>query len=129
MTMTPESVRNKQFTTVRLREAYDMGEVDLFLDQVEHELERLIAENDSLRSRIDALQENGPSTEAAPAAAGPAVEDKPAPSPAVQSVAQASTAAAKILEKAAVSADEIVDEAKEQADKLSADSKAEALAL
>src|SRR5512141_2684286 len=30
-----ETVQNKQFTPVRLREGYDMGEVDQFLDEIE----------------------------------------------------------------------------------------------
>ncbi|MET0952672.1 MAG: DivIVA domain-containing protein, partial [Aeromicrobium sp.] len=45
MPLTPEDVRNKRFTPVRLREGYDMGEVDQFLDEVEAELERLTVEN------------------------------------------------------------------------------------
>ena len=44
MPLTPEDVRNKRFTPVRLREGYDMGEVDQFLDEVESELERLAKE-------------------------------------------------------------------------------------
>ena len=42
MPLTPEDVQNKQFTTVRLREGYDMQEVDEFLDEVEAELVRLL---------------------------------------------------------------------------------------
>ena len=38
MPLTPEDVSNKRFTPVRLREGYDMGEVDQFLDEVEAEL-------------------------------------------------------------------------------------------
>lgn len=140
MTMTPESVRNKQFETVRLREGYDMGEVDLFLDQVEHELERLNNENASLRARIETLQSDRPepapaekrpakaSEPPAPVAQAPAPE-APAPAaaqPTAQTVSQASTAAVRILEKAAISADELVNEAREQADKLTADARAEA---
>jgi DivIVA domain-containing protein len=134
MTMTPESVRNKQFETVKLREGYNMGEVDLFLDQVEHELERLINENASLRARIETLQSDQPEPAAvndAPAkvAEPPApVVQAPAPEPAapVQSVSQASTAAVRIIEKAALSADELVNEAREQADKLTRDARADA---
>ena len=37
MPLTPEDVSNKRFTPVRLREGYDMGEVDQFLDEVEAE--------------------------------------------------------------------------------------------
>ena len=49
MPLTPEDVSNKRFTPVRLREGYDMGEVDQFLDEVEAELARLTKENDDLR--------------------------------------------------------------------------------
>jgi DivIVA domain-containing protein len=136
MTMTPESVRNKQFETVRLREGYDMGEVDLFLDQVEHELERLNNENASLRARIETLQSDQPNLAPAekapekaaeqPVAAAKAPVPVPAARPPVQSVSQASTAAVRILEKAAISADELVNEAREQADKLTSDARAEA---
>ncbi len=35
MPLTPEDVSNKRFTPVRLREGYDMGEVDQFLDEFE----------------------------------------------------------------------------------------------
>ena len=41
MPLTPEDVHKKTFTPVRLREGYDMGEVDQFLDEVEVELTRL----------------------------------------------------------------------------------------
>jgi len=34
MALTPEDVRNKQFSTVRLKEGYDEDEVDEFLDRV-----------------------------------------------------------------------------------------------
>lgn len=34
MPLTPEDVSNKRFTPVRLREGYDMGEVDRFLIQL-----------------------------------------------------------------------------------------------
>lgn len=37
MALTPEDVRNKQFTPVRFREGYDEEEVDGFLDEVEAE--------------------------------------------------------------------------------------------
>ena len=63
MPLTPEDVSNKRFTPVRLREGYDMGEVDQFLDEVESELERLLKENDDLRSKLAAAQ---PATAAAP---------------------------------------------------------------
>ena len=60
MPLTPEDVSNKRFTPVRLREGYDMGEVDQFLDEVEAELERLLAENDDLRTKLAAAQGGEP---------------------------------------------------------------------
>src|SRR3954452_8577521 len=59
MPLTPEDVSNKRFTPVRLREGYDMGEVDQFLDEVEAELERLNKENDDLRTKLSAAQRGG----------------------------------------------------------------------
>ena len=74
MPLTPEDVSNKRFTPVRLREGYDMGEVDQFLDEVEAELARLTRENDDLRSKLSAAQSGAPE---APAAA----PEPPAPTP------------------------------------------------
>lgn len=54
MALSPEDVRNKQFTTVRLREGYDEDEVDAFLDEVEAELTRLLRENEDLRAKLAA---------------------------------------------------------------------------
>ena len=59
MPLTPEDVSNKRFTPVRLREGYDMGEVDQFLDEVEAELARLTRENDDLRQKLQAAQQGG----------------------------------------------------------------------
>ena len=59
MPLTPEDVSNKRFTPVRLREGYDMGEVDQFLDEVEAELARLTKENEDLRSKLSAAQGAG----------------------------------------------------------------------
>ena len=58
MALTPDDVRNKQFTTVRLREGYDEDEVDAFLDEVEAELARLLRENDELRQRLMSAQQS-----------------------------------------------------------------------
>ena len=60
MPLTPEDVRNKRFTPVRLREGYDMGEVDQFLDEVEAELERLTVENEELRAKVAAASTGEP---------------------------------------------------------------------
>ncbi|HZK36597.1 MAG TPA: DivIVA domain-containing protein [Aeromicrobium sp.] len=62
MSLTPEVVRNKRFTPVRLREGYDMGEVDQFLDEVEAELERLTVENEDLRRKVEAASSGEPTS-------------------------------------------------------------------
>src|SRR4051812_34340013 len=61
MPLTPEGVSNKRFTAVRLREGYDMTEVDQFLDEVEAELARLYRENDELRAKLGIV---GPQSDA-----------------------------------------------------------------
>src|SRR3954454_9771560 len=88
MPLTPEDVSNKRFTPVRLREGYDMGEVDQFLDEVEAELARLTRENDDLRTKLSAAQSGAgePAAPAAPAAEAfapqpVAAEPPPAPEP------------------------------------------------
>ncbi len=132
MPLTPEDVSNKRFTPVRLREGYDMGEVDQFLDEVEAELARLTKENDDLRSKLASAQ--GAPVERAPEP--PKVEKAPEPAPVpvaapvaaaatspvetirVETVPQASNAAARLLEIATRNADELVEEAKNEADKI-----------
>src|SRR4051812_5568101 len=135
MTLTPEDVSNKRFTPVRLREGYDMGEVDQFLDEVEAELERLNKENDDLRTKLSAAQSGA--VAAAPLPPAPVFEKAPepvlAPTPPppapvavaapvqefkVSTVADASSAAARLLEIATRNADELVSDAKEEADKI-----------
>ena len=131
MPLTPEDVSNKRFTPVRLREGYDMGEVDQFLDEVEAELARLTRENDDLRSKLASAQQGGTAPAQAPAPAEqkapePVKAPEPAPAPAaaptetikVATVAEASSAAARLLEIATRNADELVDDAKSQADKI-----------
>jgi DivIVA domain-containing protein len=124
MPLTPEDVSNKRFTPVRLREGYDMGEVDQFLDEVEAELARLTRENDDLRTKLSAAQQSGGSTavsaptqQRAERVQPRAPEPTPAPeTPKVTTVADASSAAARLLEIATRNADELVTEAKNQAD-------------
>jgi len=142
MPLTPEDVSNKRFTPVRLREGYDMGEVDQFLDEVEAELARLTAENDELRAKLAAAQSGSPSSEAAttqltavPEAPAPeppapvvAAPQPPAAAPAqtaggvetirIETVPEASNAAARLLEIATRNADELVEEAKNEADRI-----------
>jgi len=139
MPLTPEDVSNKRFTPVRLREGYDMGEVDQFLDEVEAELARLTKENDDLRAKLSAAQTGGGSfQDNPPTAQTPAVQERapepeptPAPEPVaaaaapaapqtirVETVPEASNAAARLLEIATRNADELVDQAKNEADKI-----------
>jgi len=50
MALTPQDVANKQFTTVRFKEGYDLDEVDNFLDEVELTLNAITLEVQDLRS-------------------------------------------------------------------------------
>jgi DivIVA domain-containing protein len=142
MPLTPEDVSNKRFTPVRLREGYDMGEVDQFLDEVEAELARLTRENDDLRAKLAAAQSGAvdsapaPTPEPVPEPVAAAPQAEPAPTqqtPAVdtmgavaagvetirvETVGDASNAAARLLELASRNADQLVEDAKSEADKI-----------
>jgi DivIVA domain-containing protein len=155
MPLTPEDVSNKRFTPVRLREGYDMGEVDQFLDEVEAELDRLIAESNDLRAKLDAAT-GGTSSAAATPVVSPVADrpdaaeadddeagtpgetgDKPAvtgsvaaaaPRETIQVVtaAEASSAALRLLELATKNADEVVAEAKQEAEEIVGSARTEA---
>src|SRR6059058_4755718 len=142
MPLTPEDVSNKRFTPVRLREGYDMGEVDQFLDEVESELARLTRENDDLRAKLSAAQSGAVDSAPAPMPEPPAPEPmaampEPEPEPVptqqtpavgavaagvetirVETVGDASNAAARLLELASRNADQLVEDAKSEADKI-----------
>src|ERR1700731_2895259 len=75
MPLTPADVRNKQFSTTRLRPGYDEEEVDAFLDEVEAELDRLIQENEELRAKLAEVLRGGKS--AVPALSSPLSDPKP----------------------------------------------------
>ncbi len=75
MPLTPADVRNKQFSTTRLRPGYDEEEVDAFLDEVEGELDRLIQENEELRAKLAESLRGGRS--AVPALSSPLSDPKP----------------------------------------------------
>ncbi len=62
MPLTPADVRNKQFSTTRLRPGYDEEEVDAFLDEVEVELDRLLQDNEDLRAKLSECLRGGKST-------------------------------------------------------------------
>src|SRR3954452_4337883 len=93
MPLTPADVRNKQFSTTRLRPGYDEEEVDAFLDEVEAELDRLIQENEELRAKLaECLRGKVPAMAApivepkpdiAPIPEPPRLEPKPEPEPAL----------------------------------------------
>jgi DivIVA domain-containing protein len=148
MPLTPEDVRNKQFTTVRLREGYDEDEVDAFLDEVETELRRLIRENDELRAKLAAATR---AASAAPAttAPQPAVEaekkDEPAkaepeaapeppksvaepPAP-IAVEASGADSAARVLALAQQTADQAIAEARSEANKIVGDARSRAEAI
>jgi DivIVA domain-containing protein len=152
MSVTPEDVRNKRFTPVRLREGYNMREVDQFLDQVEAELARLRGEPDQLGSAGDVTPARDPAALPGPRSSsrsGPSpdaeMSDAPRPGtgvasddpldltalgppsePAPLTVSAAAGAAARLLEIAGRSADELVADAKAQAELILADARAEA---
>src|SRR6201987_4511808 len=69
MPLTPADVRNKQFSTTRLRPGYDEEEVDDFLDQVEAGVDWLIQENEELRAKLAEVLRGG--KPAVPAFASP----------------------------------------------------------
>src|SRR5271154_1097433 len=74
MPLAPADVRNKQFSTTRLRPGYDEEEVDAFLDEVEAELDRLIQENEEIRARSAEVVRGGKP---------PALNARPARAPAI----------------------------------------------
>lgn len=132
MPLTPEEVQNKEFTTVRLREGYDMQEVDDFLDEVETELSRLYRENDELREKLGAVTRGGSAAgSAAPVVEAPVepVREAPTPPPSAGFApgggggAQPSDAAAKVLALAQKTADELVADAKSEAERLLSDAR------
>ncbi len=132
MPLTPEDVRKKTFTPVRLREGYDMGEVDQFLDEVEAELTRLHRENDDLSAKVTGSPTDKPGT-ASPGptaqlaqAPGPVQKPEPVASPATKTVPEASNAAARLLEIATNNADQLVNEARTEADGILGSARTEA---
>jgi DivIVA domain-containing protein len=149
MPLTPEDVRNKRFTPVRLREGYDMGEVDQFLDEVEAELERLTVENEELRAKVAAASSGVPTgiipavtpapapvelikePEPEPIPLAPIVPERvaaPAPVAAAPTptIGDASAAAARLLEIASTNADQLMDQAREEADRIVGEARSKA---
>ncbi len=127
MPLTPEDVRNKQFTTVRLREGYDEDEVDAFLDEVEAELTRLLRENDELRAKLAAA------TRAAAAGGSGPIERKedliPTPPGPAAPAGPGSDGAARVLAMAQQTADQAIAEARNEANKIVTEARAKAEAV
>jgi DivIVA domain-containing protein len=133
MPLTPADVRNKQFSTTRLRPGYDEEEVDAFLDEVEVELDRLIQENEELRAKlaecmrgggkIAASALNSPLTEHEPDLMAPEPmmpEPERRPEPAMMSMAPPPEdnmdTAARVLALAQQTADQAIADARREAD-------------
>lgn len=141
MPLTPEDVRNKQFTTVRLREGYDEDEVDAFLDEVETELRRLIRENDELRAKLAAATRAASAAPAASTTAPQAIVKEPEPAPEPPKPAPAppppppvvessgADSAARVLALAQQTADQAIAEARTEANKIVGDARQRAEAI
>lgn len=121
----PEDIETVQFGTTGLgRKGYVEAEVDAFLDRVQAELTRLLAENAELRSRLDVAE-----SELARLGAGDATG--PAVVPELVSTASAGSpppaeAAARLLALAERTADEHTAQARADAEQLLATARSEA---
>src|SRR4051812_12945395 len=113
MPLTPEDVQNKRFSTVRFKEGYDEEEVDAFLDEVEAELRRLLAENQTLGR----------------AGAAPTPAQAPTPAPAAPPAEEPSEAALRTLLLAQRTADEAIAQAKSEAEQVVAQAKVRASSI
>jgi DivIVA domain-containing protein len=131
MPLTPADVRNKQFSTTRLRPGYDEEEVDAFLDEVEAELDRLLQENEDLRAKLAEFMRGGKMP--APALSSPLPEAQPElmvpepqrpepdrrPEPVMMGVAPVEDnmdTAARVLALAQQTADQAIADARREAD-------------
>ena len=130
MPLTPADVRNKQFSTTRLRPGYDEEEVDAFLDEVEAELDRLIQENEELRAKLAEVLRGG-GKPAMSALSSPLSDQKPdmmappepmeyrRPEPMHNSVYSSEDnmdTAARVLSLAQQTADQAIADARREAD-------------
>src|SRR5215813_2885726 len=130
MPLTPADVRNKQFSTTRLRPGYDEEEVDAFLDEVEVELDRLIQENEELRSKLAECLRGGKSAVSAlsspladpepemlaPEPIMPEPEHRPEPVRASMPSEDNMDTAARVLALAQQTADQAIADARREAD-------------
>ena len=132
MPLTPADVRNKQFSTTRLRPGYDEEEVDAFLDEVEAELDRLIQENEELRAKLTEVLRGGnspataalnaphaePAQELMAAEPPPRHEPERRPEPVMMKkpVEDNMDTAARVLALAQQTADQAIADARREAD-------------
>ncbi|SFN23032.1 MULTISPECIES: DivIVA domain-containing protein [Actinomadura] len=136
MPLTPADVRNKQFSTTRLRPGYDEEEVDAFLDEVEAELDRLIQENEELRAKLAEclrgkvpamaapIVEPKPDVQKIPEPPRPEPQPQPEPEPALGGLGMAAAptgednmdTAARVLALAQQTADQAIADARREAD-------------
>jgi DivIVA domain-containing protein len=131
MSVMNEHTRTKRFSTVRLRDGYDMGEVDQFIEELEQSSKSLESQkgvleqaNLILRSelaaataRIQALEEE---QGRAPAPAEPIVQAAP------DAAVTASRSATRLLEMAARDAETLMVEARDEAEQTLAGARAQA---
>jgi len=130
MPLTPADVRNKQFSTTRLRPGYDEEEVDAFLDEVEAELDRLIQENEELRAKLaevlrggkmaaplNSPHMDGPEMMPSEPPHRPEPERRPEPMSMMKSSAEDNMdTAARVLALAQQTADQAIADARREAD-------------
>jgi DivIVA domain-containing protein len=127
MPLTPADVRNKQFSTTRLRPGYDEEEVDAFLDEVEAELDRLVQENEELRAKLAEVLRGGKAPSALSAQSVPELmapeppqrhepERRPEPPVMMKPVEDNMDTAARVLALAQQTADQAIADARREAD-------------
>jgi DivIVA domain-containing protein len=149
MPLTPQQIRDKVFTATRFRAGYSEQEVDDFLEEIERELGRLMAENSELRRQLEQRGETPvvtgrPAPEASEVAEPVEVQAPPAPASAAAGGAAAAatgagvaageadlppdTEAEQLLRRTLVlaqrTAEEAIREARSDAEKLRADAQA-----
>jgi DivIVA domain-containing protein len=128
MPLTPADVRNKQFSTTRLRPGYDEEEVDAFLDEVEAALDELIQENEELRAKLAEVLRGKPPVSLTPQAEVPEMmqpeplrhEPEPRPEPVMLAPRRPAEdnmdTAARVLALAQQTADQAIADARREAD-------------
>ena len=137
MPLTPQQVRDKVFTATRFRAGYSEQEVDDFLEEIERELGRLMAENSELRRQLEQRGETPVVTGRAEPEAAEAVEVHATPeAPAAPAAGVATgepdlppdTEAEQLLRRTLVlaqrTAEEAIREARTDAEKMRADAQA-----